>query len=473
VTRVVNNNRLNEELLRSQLRETLEEVQVSSALRDKTLDACRAYLESAQQVAVTDVADVSGVADAAGVSDMTTATPRGVESPRRLLPFAGRHATFFRIAGGLAAGVLLFLMVLDVMPRMGANAPAALARNDKAAGAAMESSMDAAAVPADSAAAAAPELSVSFSESATADTAGSAKRGAGDAAADQGVMAVAGEEDPGAMAEAGEAASDNSAAPDGEAASGSADPNPDVQIATPEGEMAEAPALMYTMGMAQWASYPAADGPQILSAPPSAAQVAAALTTQGQQPEALYGGMSEAEAPASLSQALLPVRHLSQPLSGETLGAASSWQDLLVGVNAGENKQSEGAREADEALGIWMLPVLNGQGAQIVPLRMVAQETGGSTLVADMPLPVLNEDGWVNRLTRRDQLQQLIDEVCGNPVTNWQVIDIDGGRGFWVVWQTDGTEWVLPMMDNPERLGLENGRAYSWEALVAIVGPLL
>jgi hypothetical protein len=144
-----------------------------------------------------------------------------------------------------------------------------------------------------------------------------------------------------------------------------------------------------------------------------------------------------------------------------------------VGVNTGEDKQSEGACEADEALGIWMLPVLTEQGAQIIPLRVDNPEKGGSTLVADMPLPVLNADGWLDTLTRRDRLQQFMDEVCDCQVTNWQIVDIEGGRGFWIIWRAEEMDWVLPMMDNPERLGLENGRAYSWEALVAIVGPLL
>lgn len=409
---------LDEDLFRAQLRQTLEEVQVSDSLRNQTLEACRSYLET----------------------NSSAAAPES----RRLLPFAGRHATFFRIAGGLAAGVLLFLMVLDVLPRMGSASPAAFTvrgNNDTmsmSAGASMEAAADEApayGVAANSASAAAQPAEH------YADT------------------APAGAEAPNAEAAEAAIASDGVAFTDSETGAG------DFAIkAAPQ-------SAFLLSGGSPWASYDAGSSPQPLGESPDVALVEAALSVLEEEYGIPYAGIAVKAASDDGRTRALPVLHLAAPLSRETLVAATSYQQLLGVPKASEDARTESAGEPMWA-GLWMLPVFSADGAAMIPLRAMADAASAPGVIAEPPLPVENGEAWLQLLTQEDLLRQSLSEACGSEVTAWQIIDVEGGRGFWVGWQADGTEWIMPFLDNPARMGLENGRAYSWEALVAIVEPL-
>ena len=78
-----------ETLFRSQLNQTLQQVEVSESLRNRTLDTCKNWLEA--EVPMTEPLAES------------FKNPKTEPLMRRILPFAGKHAMFFRVAGGLAA----------------------------------------------------------------------------------------------------------------------------------------------------------------------------------------------------------------------------------------------------------------------------------------------------------------------------------------------------------------------------------
>ena len=149
---------------------------------------------------------------------------------------------------------------------------------------------------------------------------------------------------------------------------------------------------------------------------------------------------------------------LSQPLTGDGLAKARSLSELLAKDTAG----------TDTPLGLWMMPVRQADSRGLVPLVVNADGIGTTD-----PVRLTNADAWLDVLSDEAVLRKTLETACGTPVTAWTIVDVDGGAGFWVQWQANGTEWIMPFMDRAADLGLENGRPYAWDALVATVAPFL
>ena len=114
------NKKFNESAFRAQLRDSLREVNVSEALREKTLKGCRDWLLAEESVHMDQPETDKPVIDEGRIGN------------RRTLSFPARYATALRIAGGVAACVLLVVMLYDLMPKTGRQAPS-LAMADRSA----------------------------------------------------------------------------------------------------------------------------------------------------------------------------------------------------------------------------------------------------------------------------------------------------------------------------------------------------
>ena len=406
-----NKKQFDEAAFRAQLNQTLQQVEVGEPLRTRTLEACRNWLE-AEGSAAEPVSVPSGHAEAAPLM-------------RRILPFAGKHAMFFRVAGGLAACMLLVLMIIDVLPRMGATESAGLPQSENF-------SMVAESVAADAAPAA--------SQAAAAEAAGAVAF----------AKAVTGSEDLATESHGTDMAEAPLMAAQPEAESGSDTANSAAPGASGEGT-SEA---RYGMTMAQlpWQSLqvtfsgtlPVKPGEELVRAALANSTDVAALT-EGQPREAM-----------DVSR-LFAVTRLQEPLTPDTLSGDGAFEALFASAESG----------------YWTLPILADEAALLVPLHAQANAEENGNLVATEPIPVANTGNWLQTLSGEETLRQVLTDASGGKVRDWQVLDVDHGAGFWVGWRAGGTDWVMPFLENPERMGLENLRAYQWDSLVAIVGPLL
>ncbi len=170
--------------------------------------------------------------------------------------------------------------------------------------------------------------------------------------------------------------------------------------------------------------------------------------------ETILEQMLETHFPDSSTVELLnggpfPVEHLEEPLSKEGLLAASSW-DQLIGSS-----------------GIWMVPVADGRTRYLIPATM--NPKGGEDIGQSDLLYPMNTDEWLDLLSDPVRIQQALTRESGTTVDAWTVIDVQNGLGYWVCWTHGEQDWVMPLMDRPEVLGLENGVAHTWEAFRDIV----
>ena len=402
-----------ETLFRSQLNQTLQQVEVSESLRNRTLDTCKNWLEA--EVPMTEPLAES------------FKNPKTEPLMRRILPFAGKHAMFFRVAGGLAACVLVVLMIIDVFPRMGASSSASLLRGDNAqmvAGSAAASMEMAEAAP-EAASAMDAEVVTSFAKAAgTADVAVKSN-GVGSAEA---------------PLPAPEPAAESGAEDTYTVAGGSA------SEATPDAR--------YGLTAAQfaWQSLPLTST-GVLSEKPEEAVLQTALNHQ----EEVAILLETLPADTLNTTLMFSVSLLPEPLTAESISEEGAFERLLGEVRSD----------------YWALPVFAEDATYLVPIQHQPNTVDDVTWMAMAPVQTANTDGWLQTLSGEDALRQVLSEASGEVVSTWQVLDVDSGTGFWVGWRAGGADWVMPFLENPERLGLENLRAYQWDSLVAIVGPLL
>lgn len=402
-----------ETLFRSQLNQTLQQVEVGESLRNRTLEACRNWLDT--EVPLT------------GPVSEPIQNPDTEPLMRRILPFAGKHAMFFRVAGGLAACVLVVLMIIDVFPRMGASSTASLLRGDNAqmvAGSAATSMEMAEAAP-EAASAMDAEVVTSFAKAAgTADVAVKSN-GVGSAEA---------------PLPAPEPAAESGAEDTYTVAGGSAlEATPDARYGLTAAQFA-------------WQSLPLAAS-VVPSERPDEAIVRTALNNQ----EEVKALLEPLPADTLHTTQMFAVSLLPEPLTAESISEEGAFERLL-----GEGRSD-----------YWALPVFAEDATYLVPIQHQPNTVDDVTWMAMAPMQTANTDGWLQTLSGEEALRQVLSEASGEVVATWQVLDVDSGTGFWVGWRAGGADWVMPFLENPERLGLENLRAYQWDSLVAIVGPLL
>lgn len=405
-----------ETLFRSQLNQSLQQVEVGESLRNRTLEACRNWLDT--EVPLTEP-----------VSEPIQ-NPETEPLMRRILPFAGRHAMFFRVAGGLAACVLVVLMIIDVFPRMGVSSTASLLRGDNAqmaAGSAAASMEMAEAAPEAASAAAAMDAEVVTSFAKAAGTADIAVKSNGVGTAEAPVPA------PEPAAESG------------------AEETYDVAVGS-SSEVTPETRYGLTSAHFAWQSLPL-KSTGMLSERPEEAVVRTALNNQ----EEVAALLETLPADTLNTTLMFSVGLLPEPLTAESIAEEGAFEHLLVEVESG----------------YWTLPVYAGDATYLVPLQQQPNTVDDVNWMAMAPIQTANTDGWLQTLSGEAPLRQVLSEASGEEVTTWQVLDVDNGTGFWVGWRAGGTDWVMPFLENPERMGLENQRAYQWDSLVAIVGPLL
>ena len=405
-----------ETLFRSQLNQSLQQVEVGESLRNRTLETCRNWLDTE--------------APLTGPVSEPVQNPETETLMRRILPFAGKHAMFFRVAGGLAACVLVVLMIIDVFPRMGASSTASLLRGDNAqmaAGSAAASVEMAESAPEAASAAAAMDAEVVTSFAKAAGTADAAVKSNGVGTAEAPLPAPEPAEESGAEDTYGVAVGSASEA---------------------------APEARYELTAAQfaWQSLPMAPT-GVLSERPEEAVARTALNNQ----EEVKALLETLPADSLNTSQMFAVSLLPEPLTAESITEEGAFERLLVEVESG----------------YWTLPVMTTEATYLVPLQQQPNTVDDGNWMAMAPMRTANTDGWLQTLSGEDALQQVLSEASGEVVTTWQVLDVDNGTGFWVGWRAGGADWVMPFLENPERLGLENLRAYQWDSLVAIVGPLL
>ena len=402
-----------ETLFRSQLNQSLQQVEVGESLRNRTLEACRNWLDTE--------------APLTGPVSEPVQNPETEPLMRRILPFAGKHAMFFRVAGGLAACVLVVLMIIDVFPRMGASSTASLLRGDNAqmvAGSAATSMEMAEAAP-EAASAMDAEVVTSFAKAAgTADVAVKSN-GVGSAEA---------------PLPAPEPAAESGAEDTYTVAGGSAlEATPDARYGLTAAQFA-------------WQSLPLATS-VVPSERPDEAIVRTALNNQ----EEVKALLEPLPADTLHTTQMFAVSLLPEPLTAESISEEGAFERLL-----GEGRSD-----------YWALPVFAEDATYLVPIQHQPNTVDDVTWMAMAPMQTANTDGWLQTLSGEEALRQVLSEASGEVVATWQVLDVDSGTGFWVGWRAGGADWVMPFLENPERLGLENLRAYQWDSLVAIVGPLL
>ena len=405
-----------ETLFRSQLNQSLQQVEVGESLRNRTLEACRNWLDTE--------------APLTGPVSEPVQNPETEPLMRRILPFAGKHAMFFRVAGGLAACVLVVLMIIDVFPRMGASSTASLLRGDNAqmaAGSAAASMEMAESAPEAASAAAAMDAEVVTSFAKAAGTADVAVKSNGVGSAE-------------APLPAPEPAAESGAEDTYTVAGGSAlEATPDARYGLTAAQFA-------------WQSLPLATS-VVPSERPDEAIVRTALNNQ----EEVKALLEPLPADTLHTTQMFAVSLLPEPLTAESISEEGAFERLM-----GEGRSD-----------YWALPVFAEDATYLVPIQHQPNTVDDVTWMAMAPMQTANTDGWLQTLSGEEALRQVLSEASGEVVATWQVLDVDSGTGFWVGWRAGGADWVMPFLENPERLGLENLRAYQWDSLVAIVGPLL
>lgn len=424
-----------EEVLRARLHQSLEGIEVSEALKRRTLDACAAWLGSNGLVGeamdpLSDQTEETEASETHGVPDVRQAEGGW----HRLLPFTGRHAVFFRVAGGLAACLILVFMLIDVLPgNRAANTAGMMAASSMAAGAeapaARGNGLDGFSM-IDQAPGARAEKQ--------AEDAGEAQ----DAETSMEASAMVTFSEPVPAPREGEKGEDGTVAVESVLA----------------GDASYGAALTYTGVPGNWQSRGQTQLTGALPVKPSESMIRNALDTQSAALEEMIG-----QTPIVDPGSLLAVLRLEQPLDAETLDRAQGLRDLVAIDPAGKN--------ASLPIGEWVIPLTGPAGQALVALREEPAGTKKSEWKAEEPLPI--QAAWLGLLSSRADLLASLEYACGGTVTDFILVDIQEGRGFWVGWQAEGMDWVMPLMTSPEWLGLENERAYSWEALVAIVGPHL
>lgn len=442
-------NQFDDDAFRALLKDSLQDIEVSAPLRERTLEACRRAMEASSESGNHDA-----VADAAHLIMASTQPLAGDATPPagRVLSFLGRHRNLLRTAAGLAACLLVAVFAIEFLPRMGSRQAASLAMHDRA-GAAQENAASSAA------AAAAPEAA--FAQ--PAPESGQAKMAGADYGADAATTSDAMTESPVAAdvaAESTVAGTEGSAATTGArlatpapapGGSGEASASPEISVAFTESVSPDTTVTMqFSAALKTWMPY--GGGLWVTPLPPSPDDASAADAARAYErthpeqrvdPSARFG-----------------VLHLAQPLSAEGLTVAVSLKALLA-------EGTDAAGKSGPA-GLWMMPADLPDGKGLVPLFVNNDGLGTSDAVR-----VGDQDGWFGTLRDEGKLRAALKAACGEAVDAWTVVDVDGGAGFWIGWTAHGTEWIMPLMDRAAELGLENGRGYAWDALVATVVPFL
>ncbi len=442
--------KFNESAFRAQLGDTLREVAVTEELRVKTLDACSAWLQTEGLAGVVRTSDSDGSGDgkqmvagerpgggkqiADGERIAASERIHGQEgtsgqrfpkegtSGQRFLTFPTRYAAAFRIAGSIAACVLLAIMIIDVMPKTGSQAPS-LAFAERSAG---DSTSAAGASNA--------ELQSSLNTMDSAPAAGFAKSALPDETVGTGDTQFAIESASASNADPSAAASN--------AAASNADPSADPSAGS--SAVAAAPKAMNPSqgGYMSWR-----DG--TVSALPLPEPNAGILLSVAEKYEAAHPGSD------LLPERIFHVVHLKTPLTAEVLVQSVTWRDLTG------------------TAGIWMLPAKTDGVWSVFPiLSDPAEASSIQTLLGEELVTERGQD-WLSALSDKASLKLVLEKATGMNVDAWTILDIQGGTGYWVCFRVDGKDWVVPFMDRPEALNLSNGVAYPYGKLKETVVPLL
>ncbi len=447
-------NRFDDAAFRALFKDSLQDIEVSEQLRARTLEACRQALAADTEAGTAAGTDAGGTTAESGQTLLSPALSpaRETTSEGRVLAFLGRHRAMLRTAAGLAACLLVAVLVMEFLPRMGSRQAATLAMSDRAgiaqesvAAAASGASMEMAPEAADAQAgpgSGQAKMAVAENGSKPEETVTNGVVAESPAAA----SAYGGTD--GSAADAGANRSVPAPAPD---VSGDAAEETGFAVAFTESVASDAAVTMqYSVSMKTWMPYGGGLWVTPLSPrPDDAAAAGVARTHEQAHPD-------ERVVPAQR----FAVLHAAQGLSAEGLAVADSLEAL----------QAEGPDTAGRTgpIGLWMMPVDMPDGKGLLPLFV----NEGSVGTADA-VRIANRDGWFGTLRDEATLRAALEAACGTTVDAWTIVDVDAGTGFWVGWTANGKAWVMPLMDRAAELGLENGRGYAWDALVATVVPFL
>jgi len=461
---------LDEGAFRASLEDSLREVMVSDELRSRTLEKCRAWLESVSPAESSASSGFAGIAKSAGNAPADGINePAGLAKPvasissvsGRVLGFAGRHAARLRLAAGIAACLIVVVMAGQLLPRMG--------YDSAAPSSAMLTSREAGTEP--SGAGMSPEM---FAKSADMPDAVISES----TASDEAVLSAG----------TGDSVTKEAAAETNALESYPAMLDKDSESRSGEGSMAaadsveagvtqEAPAAMA-------AAVPETNDAASSSFLPGTSRLFSSLPVDNlgsALPEKPAQSLAEAAVdailtayPGSMPDSARMFAAYLLPSSDTKLKLVSSEsiRDLLVPAESAEASQILDSGNAG-FIGLWRLPVQTEDGWVLIPLLPSHAVDGIETLIAGEPSVVLRAGDWLETLADRNELKKVLEAAAGYPVSDWSILDIDNGTGFLVGWQDGDNAWCMPFMDQPEKIGLENGRVYDWNALKATVAPYL
>ncbi len=395
-----------ESAFRAQLLDSLRDVTVSDALRVKTLDACRSLMQEEELAGSRRIDDGKST------------------SGKRILSFPARHATVLRIAGGIAACVLLAVILVDLVPKSGRQ-DSSLAFADR-----------------------------SISENATIDA-------ASDNNAESGMSS---------METAPEARLAKSVTPEAPAGADTAETYAAARVAEAQVVPGSADAQAVS-GPAETTGSDSSTDPAALAAAPEALRASAGgyMSWGGgtwsepilPEPNAgiLLSAADEYEA-AHPGTDLYPERifaatHLKTALTADVMSQSTMWKDL------------------SGTTGIWMIPAQTGVGWSVFPVLTGPAESSAIQTHFGEELATQSGQDWLFALADEVSLRQVLEKAAGVKVESWTILDVQGGKGYWVCWTVNGNDWVMPFMDAPEALNLNNGTAYPYGLLKETVIPLL
>lgn len=419
---------LNETVLRAHLKRSMQAYTVSDSLKNQTLDLCRAALSdiSDDEISVTRTEYQNAFILAKAKRQM-----KNGKISSMLSYIVSNRNTLIRVVGSVAACIIVIAMFADVLPgNMGTGF-------DTSA----ESLSDSALAPL-----ASQEENFAKIESAGAEAS---------IAASESMEAAPAPELARAIDSAGTAAAPPVAVGEGAVPS--------------EAKEEIAPIAMMQLGNI-WSSWSNNDISSALFPQPSDESVSNAV----QEFLALNQNYT-----FDVTR-VIPVFHLSSNLDANTLAEAASLKNLVrrseIAPARDTMTQEEGILPA-EGVGAWMALIESGSELSILPLTVVEPVVQASSEVRTLtpaellvpPSPIVD----LGVLFNEEALSKVLSEAGGSPVTEWYIVDVEGGTGFWVAWKIAELEHIMPFMSNPSALGLENGRAYTWDMLRATVIPNL
>ncbi len=402
----------NDDHFRMQLKASLEEVNVSEALHEKTLQACRDLLLS------TEVPDAKTQTEAAGVQIQVVENGHNTHG---ILSFAGRHAIKLRIVAGVAACILVVLMVWDYMPKMGSSQTADFSMMEDADNSVMrrgtEKNMPASAGSEDE------EAAFGGTESEMAMAAAQSPQEPGNAAPS--------ESDPICFSEDSDYHELEKSENREEMGDGTA--------VAPAGEIAqEAPLIVAVTGTKS----------TILMLSSYKVPLTVNESRRDNKPSTKilndFARNIEEQHPDQMVErdGLFFAYQLKNDFTMAELESVQSYQDLI------------------SERGLWYLPVRAENTLLLYPFAM---QTDGTTTLGE-PLTALKDD-WVDKLSDDSLRTNVIERTGIKSIDTFIIIDVDNGLGFWICWETDGQSYVMPYMDTPDVFSLKNGEIFSLKAV--------